>query len=87
MSIDCLVKALEKVYEKDIVLDAVDEQAANALQAQAYTWEVAGNDPAMSGSPQTQAMAAQMKIVAASLRAAANARREGIERRAAKGDR
>jgi hypothetical protein len=84
---DCLVKALEKVFEKDIVLDAVDEQAANALQAQAYTWEVAGNDPAMSGSPQTQAMAAQMKIVAASLRAAANARREGIERRAAKGDR
>lgn len=87
MSIDCLVKALEKVFEKDIVLDAVDEQAANALQAQAYTWEVAGNDPVMSGSPQTQAMAAQMKIVAASLRAAANARRESIERRAAKGDR
>jgi hypothetical protein len=87
MSIDYLVKALEKVFDKDIVLDAVDEQAANALQAQAYFWEVAGNDPIMSGSPQTQAMAAQMKIVARSLLAAANARREGIERRAAKGDR
>jgi hypothetical protein len=86
MSIDYLVKALEKVFDKDIVLDAVDEQAANALQAQAYMWEVAGNDPVMSGSPQTQAMAAQMKVVARSLLAAANARREGIERRAAKGD-
>jgi hypothetical protein len=87
MSVDYLAKALAAVHDKDIVLDAVDEQAANALLAQAYTWEIAGNDPAMSGSPQTQAMAAQMKIVAASLRAAANARREGIERRAAKGDR
>jgi hypothetical protein len=86
MSTDYLVKALEKVFDKDIVLDAVDEQAANALQAQAYMWEVAGNDPVMSGSPQTQAMAAQMKVVARSLLAAANARREGIERRAAKGD-
>jgi hypothetical protein len=85
VSIDCLVKALEKVFEKDIVLDAVDEQAANALQAQAYTWEVAGNDPVMSGSAQTQAMAAQMKVVARSLLAAAIARREAIERRAAKG--
>jgi hypothetical protein len=87
MSVDYLAKALAAVHDKDIVLDAVDEQAANSLLAQAYTWEIAGNDPAMGGSPQTQAMAAQMKIVAASLRAAANARREGIERRAAKGDR
>jgi hypothetical protein len=85
MSIDHLVKALEKVFDKDVVLDAVDEQASNALLAQASIWEIAGNDPAMGGSAQTQAMAAQMSIVAATLREAANARLEGIRRRAAKG--
>jgi len=85
MSIDHLVKALAMVYDKDVVLDAVDEQSANALLGQASTWEIAGNDPAMGGSAQTQAMAAQMNIVAASLREAANARLECIRRRAAKG--
>lgn len=85
MSIDYLVKALEKVVDKDIVLDAVDEQAANALLAQAYTWEIAGNDVMLGESAQTLVMAAQMKVVAVSLRAAAKARMEAIDRRAAKG--
>jgi hypothetical protein len=85
VSIDYLVKALEKVVDKDIVLDAVDEQAANALLAQAYTWEIAGNDVMLGESAQTLVMAAQMKVVAVSLRAAAKARMEAIDRRAAKG--
>ena len=87
MSIDYLAKALDAVHDKDAVLDAVDEQAANALLAQAYTWEIAGNDVMLGASAQTLVMAAQMKVVAMSLRAAAKARMEAIDRRAAKGDR
>ena len=87
MSIDFLAKALASVYDKDLVLDAVDEQSANALLAQADMWEIAGSDPGMGASSETKAIGLYMKMAAASLRAAANARREGIERRAAKGDR
>jgi hypothetical protein len=87
MSIDHLTRALHGAADQDAVLDAVDEQAANALLAQAYTWEIAGNDVMLGASAQTLVMAAQMKVVAMSLRAAAKARMEAIDRRAAKGDR